>query len=77
MKNAKINSKNLVATSIATAILIITGSTPVIGAANITKTVTSTPNNGATTTEATTSTTNRVNNEEVIIAQCWGWPWWC
>ena len=81
MKNAKINNKNLVATSIATAILVITGSTPVIGAANITNTVTPAPNNGATTTtEVTTADHNRVNNAEITAAMsafswCTWWPW--
>jgi hypothetical protein len=65
MKNAKINSKNLVATSIAAAILAITGSTPVIGNNNV--------------AGATTPASNRVNNGELIIAQCYPFPpfcWW-
>ncbi|MGK7901514.1 MAG: hypothetical protein AB4352_08890 [Hormoscilla sp.] len=67
MKHAKINNKNLVATSIATAILVITGSTPVIGAATVT--------DATAVTDATTAAPNRVNNGEVIIA-C-PFPPWC
>ena len=73
MKNSKINNERLIASSIAAAILAITGSTIFIGVTTVTNA--SNIADTTTATEATTATQYRVNNGEITAGM--SASFWC